>query len=135
MTALAGDAYLKSAHLGTADVLTRGLRVGSDAPARTLELVVSPLGASVEGTVTKTQKPVVGAYVRIEITNAGEWRRSANTETQTDQYGHFAFHALPPGEYTFSVSEEEQSAGVQRIKVGLDEGQHSTVSVKLDSAE
>ena len=135
VTALAGEAYLKSAHLGAEDVLKSSLRVGRAAPAGTLELVVSPLGASVEGTVTKTQKPVVGAYVRIEITNAGEGRRSANTETQTDQYGHFAFHALPPGEYTFSVSEEEQSAGVQRIKVGLDEGQHSTVSVKLDSAE
>jgi hypothetical protein len=135
VTALAGDAYLKSAYLGTADVLKRGLRVGSVAPAGTLELVVSPFGASVEGIVTKTEKPAVGAYVRAEMNNAGEGRRSANTETQTDQYGHFALHALPPGEYTFSVSEEQQSAGVQTIKVGLSEGQHSTVSVRLDSSE
>ena len=91
------------------------------------------LPASVEGTVTKTEKPAVGAYVR--VTNAGEGRRSANTETETDQYGHFALHALPPGEYTFSVSEEQQSAGVHTIKVGLDEGQHRTVSVRLDSSE
>ena len=80
------------------------------------------LPASVEGTVTKTEKPAVGAYVRVEMTNAGEGRRSANTETETDQYGHFALHALPPGEYTFSVSEEQQAAGVHTIKVGLDEG-------------
>ena len=135
VTALAGDAYLKSARLGTADVLTKGLRVGRAAPAGTLELVVSPFGASVEGAVTKTQKAVAGAYVRAEMTNAGEGRRSTNTETQTDQYGHFAFHALPPGEYTFSVSEEEQSGGMHTIKVGLNEGQHSTVSVRLDSAD
>jgi len=93
------------------------------------------LPASVEGTVTKTEKPAVGAYVRVEMTNAGEGRRSANTETETDQYGHFALHALPPGEYTVSVSEEQQSAGVHTIKVGLDEGQHRTVSVRLDSTE
>jgi Carboxypeptidase regulatory-like domain len=122
VTALAGDAYLKSAYLGTADVLRRGLKVGSTAPAETLELVVSPFGASVEGTVTKTDKPAVGAYVRVEMTNAGEGRQSADTETQTDQYGHFALYALPPGEYTFSVSEEQQSTGVQTIKVALDEG-------------
>jgi len=73
--------------------------------------------------------------VRVEMTNAEEGRRSANTETQTDQYGHFALHALPPGEYTFSVSEEQQAAGVHTIKVGLDEGQHRTVSVRLDSTE
>jgi len=54
------------------------------------------------------------------MANAGDARRSANTETQTDQYGHFPVHALPAGEYTFSVSEEEQ---------------HSRVSVRLDSVE
>ena len=118
-----------------ADVLETGLKVGSVAPAGTLELVVSPFGASAEGTVTKTEKPVVGAYVHVEMTNAGEGRRIANSETQTDQYGHFALHALPPGEYTFSVSEEQQAAGVHTIKVGLDEGQHRTVSVRLDSSE
>jgi hypothetical protein len=48
------------------------------------------------------------------MTNAGEGRRSGNTETQTDQYWHFALHALTPGEYTFSVSEEQQSASVQQ---------------------
>jgi hypothetical protein len=106
VTTLTGDAYLKSAYLGTADVLKRGLRVGRTAPAGTLELVVSPFGASVEGTVTKTEKPAVGAYLRVEMTNSGEGRRSANSETQTDQYGQFALYALPPGEYTFSVSEE-----------------------------
>jgi protocatechuate 3,4-dioxygenase beta subunit len=135
VTALAGDTYLKSAHLGTADVLTSGLKVGHVAPAGTLELVVCPFGAGVEGTVTKTQKPVVGANVRVEIANAGEGRRSANTETQTDQYGHLAFHALPPGEYTLSVSEEEESPAMHTIKVGLNDGQHRTVLVRLDSSE
>jgi Carboxypeptidase regulatory-like domain len=130
-----GDAYLKSAHLGATDVLKSGLRVGRATPAGTLELVVSPFGASVEGTVTKAQTPIPGAYVGVEMTNTEEGRRSANTETQTDQYGHFAFHALAPGEYTFSVCEDQQSAGMHTIKVGLNEGQHSTVSVRLDSAE
>jgi Carboxypeptidase regulatory-like domain len=69
------------------------------------------------------------------MTNVGKGWQSADADTQTDQYGHFAFHALPPGEYTVSVSEEEQSAGMHTIKVGLNEGQHSTVSVRLDSAE
>lgn len=27
---------------------------------------------------------------------------------QLDQYRYFALHTLPPGEYTFSVSEDEQ---------------------------
>jgi hypothetical protein len=59
----------------------------------------------------------------------------ANTETQTNQYGHFIFHALSPGEYTLSISEKEQSPNMLTIKVGLNDGQHSTVLVRLDSAE
>jgi uncharacterized GH25 family protein len=135
VTDLAGDSYLKSAHFGATDVLKNGLRVGRAAPAGTLELVVSPFGASVEGAVTKAQTPIAGAYVRVEMTNTEQGRRSSSTETQTDQYGHFAFHALPPGDYTFYASEEEQSPAAPPIKVGLNAGQHRTVSVRLDSAE
>ena len=135
VTSVTGDAYLRSAHLGTTDALESGLRVGRAAPSEPLELVLSPFGASVEGTVTKAQDPVVDAYVSVVMTDAGKVGRTANTEAQTDQYGHFAFHALPAGEYSVFVREDEQSADVRKIKVSLDEGQHSTVFVRLDSRE
>jgi hypothetical protein len=42
---------------------------------------------------------------------------------------------LPAGEYTFSVSKEEQSPSLHTIQLSLNEGQHSRVSVRLDSVE
>ena len=65
------------------------------------------------------------------MANAQEGRRSANNLVQTDQYGHFAFHALPPGEYAFFAGEEEQSADMKTIQVCVNEVRHSTVWVRL----
>jgi hypothetical protein len=88
-----------SAHLGATDVLKSGLRVGRTTPAGTLELVVSPFGASVEGTVTKAQTPIPGAYVRVEMTNTEEeaaecQHRNANRPIRALRLSRFAARRL-----------------------------------------
>jgi hypothetical protein len=71
-----GDSYLASAHLGMADVLRAGLTITSNNPSGTLDLVISPDGASLEGVVIKAEKPVSGATVHIELADAQEGRHS-----------------------------------------------------------
>ena len=67
VTSVTGDAYLRSAHLGTTDALESGLRVGRAAPSEPLELVLSPFGASVEGAVTKAQDPMRGGTAQFSF--------------------------------------------------------------------
>jgi len=135
VTSLVGDAYLASAHLGIVDALKDGLKVGSTTPSGTLELVISPNGASIEGVVIKAQKPVSGATVHIEMNNSEQGRTLATSDAETDQYGQFTFHALPPGTYAVTAKEDEQSEGARTVSTNLDERQHRKITVKLDEEE
>ena len=114
VTTLTNASYLASAHL---------------------ELVISPNGASIEGVVTKAQKPVAGGVVHIEMVDAGQGRRLAQSDAETDQYGQFAFQSLPPGRYTISAREDEASEAVHTISLNLDNSQHTKITMGLDSEE
>jgi protocatechuate 3,4-dioxygenase beta subunit len=135
VTPLEGDSYLASAHLGTADVLRAGLTITSIDPPGTLDLVISPNGASVEGVVIKAQKPVSGASVHIELADAEQGQTLAKADAETDQYGQFVFHALRPGKYVISAKEDEQSEGVRTVDANLDEKQHSRITITLDDGK
>jgi Carboxypeptidase regulatory-like domain len=117
VTPLVNDSYLASAHLGTVDVLKAGVRMGSATPSGTLALVISPNGASIEGVVIKAQKPVSGATVHIEMINAEQGRILAKADAETDQYGKFAFHALPPGSYAISAAANARSFSPRPVKM------------------
>lgn len=135
VTPLVNDSYLAAAHLGMVDVLKDGMKVGNATPSGTLELVISPNGASIEGVVIKAQKPVSGAAVHIEMNNSEQGRKLVKADAETDQYGQFAFHALPPGRYAISAKEDEQSEGVHSVNTNLDEKQHGKITIKLDEEE
>jgi len=135
VTSLAGDSYLASGHLGNTDVLTDGLQIDGSASAATLELTINPNGAGVEGWVTKAQQPVAGAAVHIEPTDPAKGRKLAQTDAQTDQYGHFAFHGLPPGGYVLSAEPDEQSGSEHTQKINLSAGQHRKITMKLDESQ
>jgi uncharacterized GH25 family protein len=135
VTPLVGDAYLASAHLGMVDLLKDGMKVGNATPSGTLELLISPNGASIEGVVIKAQKPVSGATVHIEMNNSEQGRTLAKADAETDQYGQFTFHALPPGKYAITAKEDEQSEGVRTVSTNLNERQHGKITIKLDEEE
>ena len=135
VTPLVDDSYLASAHWGMVDVLKEGLKVGSATPSGPLELVISPNGANIEGVVIKAQKPVSGATVHIETINAEQGRTLAKTNAETDQYGQFTFHALPPGKYVITAKEDEQSEDVRTVNTNLDERQHGKITIKLDEED
>jgi uncharacterized GH25 family protein len=132
---LVDDSYLASAHWGMVDVLKEGLKVGSATPSGPLELVISPNGANIEGVVIKARKPVSGATVHIETINAEQGRTLTKIDGETDQYGQFTFHALPPGKYVITAKEDEQSEGVRTVNTNLDERQHGKITIKLDEEE
>ncbi len=95
---LPGNAYLKSARLGNQEVLEDGLVVvrGRRSP---LELVVSTLTGRLEGNALDGDKPFPGARVVLvpegARRNYPSWYRSVTS----DEYGHFVFGAVPPGDY------------------------------------
>jgi uncharacterized GH25 family protein len=135
VTPLVGAAYLASAHLGMVDVIKDGLKVGSATLSGTLELLISPNGASIEGVVIKAQKPVSGATVHIEMDNPEQGRTLAKADAETDQYGQFTFHALPPGKYVLTAKEDEESEGVRTVNTNLDASEHNKITIKLDEEE
>ena len=131
VSSLAGESYLAAAHLGTSDVLKSGLTVANTSGAASLDLVINPDGGSIEGVVTRAQNSVSGATVHIECDAAEGARQLSKSEVETDQNGHFVFHALPPGHYTISAEEDDQSGNAAKITVDLHEGGRSNVTLIL----
>ena len=97
--------------------------------------MISPNGASIEGVAIKAQKPVSGVTVHVEMNNSEQGRTLAKADAETDQYGQFTFHALPPGKYSITAKEDEQSEGVRTVSTNLDERQHGKITIKLDEEE
>ena len=128
---LAGESYLAAAHFGASDVLKSGLTLASTSGAASLDLVIKPDGGNIEGIVTRAQTSVSGATVHIEYDPPEEARQLSRSEVETDQNGHFAFHALPPGHYTLSAEEDDQSGNAAKIAVDLHEGGRSNVTLIL----
>jgi hypothetical protein len=90
------DSYLKSVTLGEGDVET-GFSIS--APA-TLDLVVSPKGGRVEGTVTDQDQPVADATIVLAPEEKFRKSRQHFAVAASDQRGHFTLRGLAPGAYT-----------------------------------
>ncbi len=110
---LPGDYYLKSARLAGEDVLEEGLMV-SGAPKGSLELVLSPAGGHIEGTVlTAEGKPFSGARVVLVPDERRRKRTDLFKNTTTDQYGRFTLRGIPPGEYKLFAWEDVEPGAYQ----------------------
>lgn len=108
---LKGDLYVKSARIGQADALERGLDLTSGA-AGTIDLVVSSGAARVEGTVTDSKsQPSAGARVLLHP-GADHPRAAELAKTMSaDQTGHYGFAGVTPGKYyLFAVEDFEPGA-------------------------
>jgi hypothetical protein len=87
--------YLKAVTYGGVDALAKGASIGEG--AGTLDVLLSPNGGSVDGTVTgDDDKPAVGATVAL----VPEAKRSDLYQTgTTDQNGRFTIRGVAPGSY------------------------------------
>jgi len=110
---LPGDYYLKSARLAGNDVLEEGLTVSG--PVRgSLELVLSPAGGHIEGTVlTAEGKAFSGARVVLVPEERRRKRTDLFKNTTTDQYGRFTLRGLTPGEYKLFAWEDVEPGAYQ----------------------
>jgi protocatechuate 3,4-dioxygenase beta subunit len=91
--------FVKSARLDGIDVLSAGLTIDPRQAPGSLEIVVSPNGANVDGAISKDQQPFQGATVAIvpDAPHRGEKRLFKSTTT--DQNGHFVLQGISPGDY------------------------------------
>jgi hypothetical protein len=134
--ALPPDAYIKSMHLGAADVLDSGLHL-SGAPRETLEIVIGANAGTLSGTVVNArQEPLSNVTVALLPGAADRRRLDLYRSTTTGTTGTFQFRGIAAGSYTvlgweqvddgawqdpdFTRAYENQGKAVS-IRDGLDE--------------
>jgi Carboxypeptidase regulatory-like domain len=126
--------YVKSARLGSDDVLEHGLEV-EKGTGGTLEIVISAARAQLDGSVTQDEKPVVGARVRIVADSETPYNRMRRRDTTTDQNGQFVLSGVAPGKYRVTARSPADSAGedakADPQSVTLSEGGHKNIELKL----
>jgi hypothetical protein len=91
--------YVKSAREGGSDVLESGLTISRSQPPARLEIVLSPDGGRVDGTVLQEQHPVSGALVVLAPDPPHREREEMYSMKATDAFGHFSLLGLPPGDF------------------------------------
>jgi hypothetical protein len=105
------DCYLKAVRYGTRDGLDDGFTVIRGTQA-SLEVTISSHGASVQGTITDTDKvPAAGLWVVLVPDEAHRGQSRLYKHATTDQFGHFDLRGIAPGDYKlFSWEEVEDGA-------------------------
>lgn len=91
--------YVKAIRSGATDVLRKGLDVEKAEGGGTIRILVANDGAQLEGSVKQSDKPLVGAHVRLRPEPETPYAESLRQTTSTDQSGHFSFIAIAPGQY------------------------------------
>ena len=126
--------YVKSARLGSDDVLEQGLEV-EKGTGGTLEIVISAARGQLEGSVTQDEKPVVGARVRVVPDPETAYNRMRRRDTTTDQNGQFVLPGVAPGKYRVTARSPADTAGEEAKadpqSVTLSEGGHKNIQLKL----
>ena len=89
--------YVKEARFGAIDLLTQPLQF-TGREQSTLEILMSPNVASIEGLVTDRFAPAKGAQV-VLVPDHARHRIELFKFTMTDQNGRFAIRNLAPGDY------------------------------------
>ena len=101
------DYYTKSILLGGRDVSDSGIAPASITPGSSLDIVVSPFGARVDGVVLDSnKKPVVGAFVACVPEPKLRHRRDLYITDTTNQQGHYVLRGLRPGSYRLYALDE-----------------------------
>lgn len=129
------DWFVRSARLGSSDLLEKGLQVEKGAAGGRLEIVVSSASAQLEGSVTDGDHAVIGARVRITPEPETHYNRFRSQNTRTDQTGRFSITGIAPGKYrvlaTHRASLESSSIESEPQILTLAERDHKTVELTI----
>lgn len=135
--------YLKSARLGGADLLASGMVVNYSMASATLDVVLSPNGGQVDGSVLDGDgKPVANADVEAVPDEAHRNRDEYYRSARSDAAGKFNILGLAPGDYTLYATDKDQYGSFkdpdflqqiagQGATVEIDEKQHQSVQLTL----
>ena len=126
--------YVKSARLGAQDLLEKGLQLEAGNPGGRIEVVVSSVGAQLEGSVSGHDGPVIGARVSIAPEPETPYNRSRSHSEKTDQRGHFVVTGLAPGTYRLRARYSAAPGKTLRSDpqtVTLSERDHKTLQVEI----
>ena len=134
--------FVKSARLDGVDVLTAGVTVDAKQAPGSLDIVVSPNGASVDGVISKDQQPFQGATVALVPDPPHRGERRLFKSVTTDQNGHFVLQGLSPGDYkvfawekiefgAYTSPEFLQTYENLGESVHITEGSHNSVQLDL----
>jgi len=126
--------YVKSARLGSDDVLEHGLEV-EKGTGGTLEIIISAARGQLEGSVTQDDKPAIGVGVWVVPDPETTFNRMRRRGTTTDQNGQFVLPGVAPGKYRVNARSPADSAGgdakAEPQSVTLSEGEHKNIQLKL----
>jgi hypothetical protein len=143
---LPDNCFVKSARMDGVDVLTAGVTIDTKQAPGSLEILVSPNGASVDGVVYKDQQPFQGATVALvpdpPHRNDGQLFKSVTT----DQNGHFLLQGISPGDYKVFAWEKVEAGAYrspeflqpfenQGQSVHITEGSRNSVQVEMIPAK
>ena len=126
------DCFIKDVRLGAASVFEDGVTVTRGTTPLTLQITLSSRGARVEGSVVNSDKvPAAGVWVVLVPDANHRGRYDLYKRQTTDQYGHFLFRGVSPGEYKlFSWEEVENGAWEDPDFLRPFESKGETVEVK-----
>ena len=126
--------YVKSARLGAQDLLEKGLQLETGNPGGRIEVVVSSVGAQLDGSVSGHDGPVIGARVSIAPEPETPYNRSRSRGDKTDQSGHFVVTGLAPGTYRLRARYSAAPGKTLRSDpqtITLSERDHKTLSLTI----
>ena len=138
--------YVKSAREGGSDVLEPGLTISRSQPPAHLEIVLSPDGGRVDGTVSKEHNPVSGAWVVLVPDPPHRDREEMYGMRTTDAFGRFSLLGLSPGDFKLFAWEPVQGKNYtdpdffkafedRGTPVHIGEGQQQQVQLEVITSE
>jgi protocatechuate 3,4-dioxygenase beta subunit len=105
--------YVKSIRMGDVDGLDTALDLTRGA-AGVLDIVISPMGGQVEGTVADPKGQMSSGATVVLVPNAPRREQSALFKTaSTDTSGHFNIQGIAPGDYQLFAWEDVESGAYQ----------------------
>ena len=138
--------FVKSARMGTLDVLENGVRIGGGGSIGALDVRLSATAAQLDGNVTDSLgKAACGGEVVLIPEGARRTRGEKYPSAGIDLSGHFAIHGIATGDYRAFAWNNPQAVAYREpavwesiegfgTRVHLDEGDKQTLKLQLITA-
>lgn len=138
---LQSDMYVKSARVGSEDVLENGFNINR-VKGSSLDIVVSANGGTLDGTVNKDDNTYQGAQVVLIPERTGRAKPERAKTATTDQNGKFTMKGIKPGHYKLYAFEDIENGSwedpdvIRKYEgdgksIDFSEGAHKMETLKL----